>query len=104
MADANVFDHVAGALEAATNLDRLEARGTLRLALKEAGLDARGVRAEEMKVVVGSVLPGELSTRGIEGADALCQQIASSLDGRAFTSDAAGAASPEDVFRRLGGS
>jgi hypothetical protein len=57
-----------------------------------------------MKVVVGSVLPGELSTRGIEGADALCQQIASSLDGRAFTSDAAGAASPEDVFRRLGGS
>jgi hypothetical protein len=104
MADANVFDHVAEALEAATSLDRLEARGTLRLALKEAGLDPRGVQPEEMKAVVGKILPGELSTRGIEGADAICRQVSSSIDAHGFAVDEATDISPEDVFRRLGGS
>ena len=48
MADDNVFDWVCGALESATSLDRLEARGTLRLALKASGLEARTVTAEQL--------------------------------------------------------
>ena len=80
MADPGVFDHVAEALESATALDRLEARGTLRLALKEAGFDARSPQPEQMKVVVEKVLPNELATRGIEDAAGICRQLIASLD------------------------
>ncbi len=38
---ALLFDSIAEALEQATSLDRLESRGTLRLALETSGLDAR---------------------------------------------------------------
>jgi hypothetical protein len=40
MADSPCFDRVCAALESETSLDRIEARGTVRLALKGAGLDA----------------------------------------------------------------
>ena len=101
MADAPAFDWVCSELEQRTPLDRLEARGTVRLALKEAGLDGRSVTAEQMKVVLEKLMPGELEARGVEDAGSLCLTLASgvaSLEG----GDAA-AESPEDVFRRLAG-
>ena len=48
MADAAVFDWICNRLEQDTSLDRLESRGTVRLALKSAGLDARSVTPEQM--------------------------------------------------------
>ncbi len=42
MADS-LFEFIAAQLEERTALDKLEARGTLRIALKEAGLDLRAV-------------------------------------------------------------
>ena len=100
MADT-IFDFVAEQLESSTDLDKLEARGTVRLALKAAGLDARSVTKEQMIVLLDKVLPGELSARGVGSADATCEQLAGAL--KSFDAGGAGSESPEDVFRRLGG-
>lgn len=95
------FDFVAEELERRTSLSRLEARGTLRIALRSAGLDG-GAGAPELVVVLRKVMPRELATRAIEGGDAMCEAIASALVGQSFQ-PARRDESPEDVFQRLGG-
>jgi hypothetical protein len=101
MADT-VFDFVAEKLEQATDFDKLEARGTVRLALKQAGLDAKTTTNEQMTVVLQKVLPAELRTRGIDGPDAVCDGIAQAL--KSFDGGSAGDdQSPEAVFKRIGG-
>lgn len=100
MADTRAFDLVCDQLEGGTSLDRLEARGTVRLALKQAGLESRSVTPEQMIVVVSRILPEELSNRGVDGAS-ICATISAGLQ-----SMEAGEAreTPDAVFRRLGGS
>jgi hypothetical protein len=66
MADSAAFDALCAVLEEHTSLGRLEARGTVRIALKEAGLDARWVTPDELRVVVQRVLPKALRDRGID--------------------------------------
>ena len=101
MADS-VFDLVAEKLEQTTDLDKLESRGTVRLALKQSGLDAKSVSAEQMKVVLQKVMPPELETRGVSGAVSICDGIAASLkDVEGGAGDASH--SPEAVFKRIGG-
>lgn len=101
MADSAAFDFVCEQLEQRTSLDRLEARGTVRISLKEAGLEARSVTPEQMKVVVDKVLPGELATRGIDDVDGVLSQLRSGLD--SVQAGPADADAPDEVFRRLGG-
>lgn len=100
MADSQAFDFVCTQLEEKTSLDRLAARGTVRIALKQAGLEARTVTPEQMRVVAERVLPGELQSRGIEGGAELCSAI-----GRGLVQLAPGQAAetPDQVFQRLGG-
>ena len=100
MADAASFDFACNELERATTLDRLETRGTVRLALKETGLEARSVTASQMATVMDKVLPKELTNRGIENADPICTMIAQALS---EMRDEIAADSPEAVFQRLGG-
>lgn len=100
MADAAAFDFVCEQLEARTALDRLAARGTVRIALKQGGLDSRSVTPQQMAVVVEKVLAGELSTRGIANAPALCAELAGKVRKLA---QGATADTPDAVFRRLGG-
>ena len=102
MADSNVFEWVSAELAAATSLNELEARGTVRLALKQAGLEARTVDAVQMAVVLRQVLPGELAGRGIADGEAVCSGMVARIprDGAAD----AGGESPEQVFQRLAGS
>ncbi len=104
MADASAFDWVCSELEQRTCLDRLETRGTVRLALKEAGLDPRSLTAIQMKVVIEKVMPGELQSRGVENAEAVCRELAPGLDQLASESDDSARETPEAVFRRLAGS
>jgi hypothetical protein len=101
MADTRAFDLVCDLLEAGSSLERLEARGTVRLALKKAGLEARSVTPEQMSVVVSRILPGELSSRGVEGASSLCESISADLKDLE-TGEVR--ETPDAVFRRLGGS
>lgn len=104
MADSQAFEWVCGELERSTSLDRLQARGTLRLALKEAGLEARSVTAAQIDAVVRRVLPAELRARGIQDEAALCESLAAGLVAAELGATPSGAESPEEVFRRLGGS
>lgn len=101
MADSAAFELICTTLERRTELDRLQARGTVRLALREAGLDARAATVEQMRVVVDRVLPRELEARGVADADGLCADLVVGLDD---VVDEAPAETPETVFQRLGGS
>jgi hypothetical protein len=100
MAESRVFETVCDELERTTCLNRLESRGTIRLALKQAGLDPRNVTASQMTVVLEKVLPAELQTRGVSDVDALLSRIVLALgDIEVETTHE----SPETVFERLGG-
>jgi hypothetical protein len=101
MADLTAFEHACERLEQRTELSRLEARGTLRIALKEAGLDPASVKVAELCVVARMVLPNELAARGIADAESICERLRSEL---AEIQDSAGIDTPEAVFARLGGS
>ena len=101
MADSPAFDFVCGQLEERTELDRLAARGTVRLALKQAGLEARSVTGDQMKVVLDKVLPSELASRGIDGGADICLELQGGLAG---IDSGAEPETPDAVFKRLGGS
>jgi len=103
MAKNEAFEWVCDAIEGATTLDRLEARGTMRLALKAAGLDAREVSADQLGTVLTRVLPSELETRGIADAPTTCERIALDLSSQNLQTAGSGGDSPENVFARLGG-
>lgn len=94
----NVFDHVCGELERLTKFDRLEARGTVRLALKAAGLESRTVEVDQMKVVIERLMPRELRQRGVDDPDGVSRTLVASL---AACDGTANSESPEAVFRRL---
>jgi hypothetical protein len=100
MADSAAFEAASACLESASSLTRLEARGTIRLALKQAGFEARSVTAAALGAVVRRVLPAELRSRAIADPEAICTKIALTLERMGSEPVAE---TPEAVFRRLGG-
>ena len=99
MADSPVFAFATQELERLTNMTKAEARGTMRLALRDAGFSAGAVRPQELRVVLEKIMPRELASRRIDDGEAVCQEIARGLDG---VSEGAGADAPDAVFERLG--
>ena len=98
----DLFDTAADLLEQRTSLDRLEARGTLRLALKEVGLDIATLNVEQLGVVFEKILPGELERRGVDEASTACDAVMKEV---ALSPAAAAGAQSDDaasVFERLG--
>jgi hypothetical protein len=102
VADSAAFEFVCQELEQRSSLSRLEARGTVRLALKEAGLDAAIVTVEQMTVVLREVLSHELAARGLSDPGAICGALEESLSGVDLASDLG--ETPEAVFARLASS
>ena len=98
-----LFDLAAERLEHHTSLDRLEARGTLRLAFKLAGLEPKDVTSEQLRVLFERVLPGELETRGVNDVASVCRAVMDDVASSPVARDEPGSASVDDVFRRLGG-
>ena len=96
-ADLTLFDQVAERLEAATSFSRLEARGTLRLALKDAGLAPDDVNAAQMIVVLMRVLPGKLDACGVADPESVARLIAQGVS----EPDGSSRERPEDQLRRL---
>jgi hypothetical protein len=99
----SAFDSVAERLEQDTSLSRLEARGTLRPAMKAAGFESSGIQAHELCVVIERILPDELTTRGVEDAGTVCRGLTSFAGSLGATGPAPDASAPEAIFRRLGG-
>jgi hypothetical protein len=97
----SIFDFVSDELERRTRLEKLEARGTVRLALKAAGLDARTVTTKQMVATLEKVMPNEMKVRGVEEAEKVCRTIVTALEAAHPASAAATLESPEAIFRRL---
>lgn len=102
MKKSSEFDLICEKLEALTSFNRLEARGTLRIALKESGLDVKTLRADQLGVVLERVLPQHLRDRGVEEPERICQRLIDAIP-RVSLEDSTGTAdSPEAIFERLG--
>jgi hypothetical protein len=99
MADSPAFEFVCAGLERRTARSRLEVRGTVRLALKAAGLGAAAVTPAQMGVVLDRVLPAELRLRGIGDPEGHCAALASELGAARLAERSA--ETPEDVFARF---
>ncbi len=100
---ADWFDVAAERLEHHTGLNRLEARGTLRIALKVAGLDAGSVTAGALCVVFEKVMPDELEKRGVSDAAVACRAVIDDLVNSPTPPDMASSTALDDFFARLGG-
>lgn len=100
---STIFDFVSAEIEQRTDLGRLEARGTVRLALKEAGFVVDAITTREMSVVLERVMPESLTSRGVPDSAALCNTLASLLRDFKEAVEEQGNASPESVFERLAG-
>lgn len=100
----DLFDVAAENLERATDMDRLAARGTLRIAVKEAGLDPHTLTVPQLRAVFEKLMPRQLEAQGVSNAAAASQAMMSEIAGSAEEIDIASSASPDDVFKRLGGS
>ena len=100
---ANLFDFAADRLEQHTSFNRLEARGTLRIALKAAGLDLRGLTVDQLGVVFEKLMPGELERRGVSDADSICGTVINDLADSPTPTDTNSPSSVDGIFRRLGG-
>jgi hypothetical protein len=99
MADSPAFELVCDLLEANTSLERLEARGTVRLALKEAGFNPASVSPDQLAVVTEKLLPKELIARGIEDPNPTCARL---LDGLRRIDAVGPEDTPEGLFVRMG--
>ena len=97
----SLFEFVAAELQKRSDLEDLETRGTIRLALKSSGLTAREVTQEQMVVVIDQVLPRELQLRGVENPEGVCGELSQTVKGFEAENGESAGASPEDVFRRL---
>jgi len=100
MADSAAFEALCDFLETETSLDRLESRGTVRIALKKAGLTPRDVDSKQLALVVDKLLKDELDARGVEGAARVCERAAVAV--RSLNHEAR-SNSPTSVFERMAG-
>jgi len=83
-----------------TGFDALKSRGTVRLALQNAGLEPRTLTKEQAEVLLSRVLPQELKLRGIADATVQCTQMAMALKRLRFERTAPESA--EAAFARFG--
>ena len=100
MADSAAFDCASTALEQETEFDRLESRGTIRILLKQGGLDAKTVGSGDLATAIKLLLAGELESRGVKDPAPVITAVVAAL---AAVPDSEVADSPENVFARLGG-
>jgi hypothetical protein len=99
-----LFDIAAERLEESCDMDRLAARGTLRLAVKEAGLDVQNLTIPQLRAVFEKLMPNELEARGVTDAAATCKSVMNDIASAASTADLVTSNSPDEIFKRLGAS
>ena len=98
-----LFDCATEKLESLTDLDRLEARGTLRIALKEAGLDIETLTLPQLEAVFERLMPQQLELRAVDGAQAICSAIVKEVRMAAIKTNDGATSSADEIFGRLGG-
>jgi hypothetical protein len=99
--EMSLFDLAAQKLEQHTGFSQLEARGTLRIALKAAGLDPRSLTLDELRVVFEKLMPGELEQRGVSDTASACKAVMRNLENAPIAATDSSSSNPDDIFRRL---
>lgn len=99
--DTSLFDFAAQKLEQHSGFSELEARGTLRIAVKSAGLEAKSLTVAELGVVFEKLMPGELEQRGVEDTLSVCAAVMRDIEDAPIAEGDSTANNPDDVFRRL---
>jgi hypothetical protein len=99
-----LFDIAAERLGESSDMERLTARGTLRLALKQAGLDTDNLTIPQLRTVFEKLMPKELEARGVVDAAASCRAAMDAIERAASETELAASNSPDEIFKRLGGS
>jgi hypothetical protein len=97
--DSDLFTIVADRLCELSELDRLEARGTVRIAFKKSGVDVRRFGLHDLDAVLTKVMPAELAVRGCADAEAICDALKKSLEGEIPET---ATRSSDEIMRRLG--
>jgi hypothetical protein len=98
-----LFDCAADKLESLTDLDRLEARGTLRIALKEAGLEASSLSLPQLEAVFERVMPQQLELRAVDDSGSICSAVIKEVRISGVATSDGAANSADEIFSRLGG-
>ena len=99
--EMSLFDLAAQKLEQHTGFSQLEARGTLRIAVKSAGLDPGSLALDELRVVFEKLMPGELEQRGVSDTAGACAAVMRDLENAPIAATDSSSSNPDDVFRRL---
>lgn len=99
MADSVVFDFVAEELERTTNLDRLEARGMLRVVLRQALFDSKSLTVKQMQLVIDRLLAAHLCRCAVENPESVCEGLTRNLKAKGFGPSLA--ESPDEIFGRM---
>lgn len=95
------FEWVCKELAAKGVMSQLEARGTVRLAVKEAGLNPSTITKVPMLIVLSRLLRKQLEIRSVRDAAKIAEGLSAGLE-RALLNEARGPETPEDIFARLG--
>lgn len=104
MSTSAVFEWVGAALQEQTTLPPAQARGMLRLALRDGGLDAAAVTSKEMAAVLDRLLPDRLRKGGVADPANVCLRLSIGLKAKHFDADGATGPRAEEFFHRvLGG-
>lgn len=101
MTGSSTFEWVCAALEARTRMSKLEARGTVRLVLRDVGLDPSSVTPRQMLVVIERLLGAALAKRKVDQAAELCQALMRELESIAASQTEAREDTAYDLFERL---
>ena len=99
MADSETFTSAARVIEDNTHLNAMQARGLVRLLLKETGLDARSFTPQQMTQLGRTMLEGALAKNGIADTRSVVEKWllrAGGLQAPTLTD------SVEEVFARMG--
>lgn len=95
------FEWLAAELVQTTTLSPLQARGTVRHMIADAGFDPRSLRKQQLIVLIERQLNTELDRRGIAHPPTYGADLAALLR-RTLLDESRVADRPEDVFARLG--
>jgi hypothetical protein len=101
-AGSEAFEAACSALNECTEFGAPEARGTIRLILKEAGLHPSDAFSSQLNVVLENLLPKELDLRGVADSTGVTQTVCCAIAGLADAGTPDD--SPKAIFQRLGGS
>jgi hypothetical protein len=96
-----VFEWLCEELQRITGWDIPATRGTIRLALKPAGLDPKTLTLEQSIVVIERLIPPQLRSRGVSDPDEVCRPLLSSARLMRVSNPPEDPESPEAAFRRF---